>query len=110
MFVALLQCYIVHPGLADQWVSQPIILQWNTDQILIDHKYQRRGHFPSAHNKTTCSNSVQPNDQTNYLQAPAPVILGPQYCPKYCVLINQKPHHLSIGIITADLDIFYGRY
>ena len=82
MFVALLQCYIVHPGFADQWVSQPIILQRNTDQILIQ-------------NETTCLNPVQPDDQTTYLQAPAPVVLGPQYCPKYRVSINQNPHHLS---------------
>ena len=81
MFVALLQCYIVQ-GFADQWVSQPIILQRNTDHIL-------------THNETTCSNPVQPDDQTTYLQAPAPVVLGPQYCPKYRVSINQKPHHLS---------------
>ena len=77
MFVALLQCYIVQ-GFADQWVSQPIILQRNTDHILIQ-------------NETTCLNPVQPDDQTTYLQAPAPVILG----PKYCVSISQKPHHLS---------------
>ena len=48
----------------------------------------------NLHNRdeTTCSNPAQPDDQKTYLRAPAPDGLGPQYCPKSRVSINQKPH------------------
>ena len=62
-------------------LDQPIILQQNMDWIITD--------------KTICSNPAQPGDQTTYLQAPAPVVLDPHYCPKSLVSTNQKPHHLG---------------
>src|ERR1700691_344588 len=55
---------------------------------------KHRAHLPSACDETTFSKPVKHDDQTTYPRTPAPVLLYPQYYPKSCVSINQKPHHL----------------